>query len=160
MDLEMCTRNGAGLIVAACKVLARSYGAHLQTDPARSLNLGGVDILEPGSREINELEPPIKTGARLVGIVSSLMGCSDASYPGLSLEGWPYYYPLGPWHDHTPVQPYYEPVPITPVVAAQLAEYPGAMSIAATRGAIHIAPLPGHSVSQFQYNLDAPPGTY
>uniref|UniRef100_A0A182YA13 Uncharacterized protein n=1 Tax=Anopheles stephensi TaxID=30069 RepID=A0A182YA13_ANOST len=98
--------------------------------------------------------------ALAVGIVCTLVGSLDASFPGLSLEGWPYFYPLGPWHDHTPVQPYYEPVPITPVVAAQLAEYPGAMSIAATRGAIHIAPLPGHSVSQFQYNLDAPPGTY
>uniref|UniRef100_A0A182TPJ2 Uncharacterized protein n=1 Tax=Anopheles melas TaxID=34690 RepID=A0A182TPJ2_9DIPT len=98
--------------------------------------------------------------ALAIGIVSSFVGRMDASFPGLSLEGWPYFYPLGPWHDHTPIQPYNEPVPIIPVVAAQLAEYPGAMSIAATRGAVHIAPLPGHSISQFQYNLDGPPGTY
>uniref|UniRef100_A0A182QDG9 Uncharacterized protein n=1 Tax=Anopheles farauti TaxID=69004 RepID=A0A182QDG9_9DIPT len=95
-----------------------------------------------------------------IAIVSSCVGPMEASFHGLSLEGWPYHYPLGPWHDHTPIQPYNEPVPIIPVIAAQYAEYPGAMSIAATRGAIHIAPLPGHSISQFQYNLDGPPGTY
>ncbi|XP_053676536.1 uncharacterized protein LOC128726737 [Anopheles nili] len=97
----------------------------------------------------------------VVGFVAIFASPSNAGfYPGLSLEGWPYAFPLGPWHDATPIQPYNEPVPIIPVISAHLAEYPGAMSIAATRGAIHIAPLPGHSISQFQYNLDAPPGTY
>ncbi|XP_035777233.1 adult cuticle protein 1-like [Anopheles albimanus] len=89
-----------------------------------------------------------------------LSGPVDASYHALALEGWPYAFPLGPWHDYSLAEKATLPVPIEPVVAAHLASYPGAYAIMATRGSIHIAPLPGHSVSQFQYNFDAPPGTY
>ncbi|ETN59272.1 hypothetical protein AND_009138 [Anopheles darlingi] len=85
---------------------------------------------------------------------------ADASYHALALEGWPYAFPLGPWHDYSLAEKATVPVPIEPVVAAHLGSYPGAYAIMATRGSIHIAPLPGHSVSQFQYNFDAPPGTY
>ncbi|XP_052897097.1 adult cuticle protein 1-like [Anopheles moucheti] len=36
---------------------------------------------------------------------------------------------------------------------------PGATSVTATRGAVHVAPLPGHAVSQQQLNLAPAPGT-
>ena len=41
------------------------------------------------------------------------------------------------------------------VVAAPL----GATSVTATRGSVHVAPLPGHTVSQQQLNLAPAPGT-
>ncbi|XP_065083691.1 adult cuticle protein 1-like [Ochlerotatus camptorhynchus] len=36
---------------------------------------------------------------------------------------------------------------------------PGATSVTATRGAVHVAPLAGHAVSQQQLNLAPAPGT-
>ncbi|XP_058122498.1 uncharacterized protein LOC131293410 [Anopheles ziemanni] len=95
-----------------------------------------------------------------VGFLSSITLPTDASFAPLTLDGWPYSFPLGPWHDLSQASRFAPPVPIIPVVAGSLAEYPGAIAVMATRGSIHIAPLPGHSVSQFHYNLDAPPGTY
>ncbi|XP_058060434.1 uncharacterized protein LOC131211097 [Anopheles bellator] len=93
-------------------------------------------------------------------VALAILIASEASYHTLSLEGWPYAYPLGPWHEISQAEKLTAPVPIVPVVAAHLASYPGATAIMATRGSIHIAPLPGHSVSQFQYNFEAPPGTF
>uniref|UniRef100_A0A182KAM2 Cuticle protein n=1 Tax=Anopheles christyi TaxID=43041 RepID=A0A182KAM2_9DIPT len=48
--------------------------------------------------------------------------------------------------------------PAGPAVVA-LAPAPGATAVSATRGAVHVAPLPGHSVSQTQLNLAAAPGS-
>ncbi|EAT46600.1 AAEL002181-PA [Aedes aegypti] len=49
------------------------------------------------------------------------------------------------------------------VPAASVAHHagvvPGATSVTATRGAVHVAPLPGHAVSQQQLNLAPAPGT-
>uniref|UniRef100_A0A182PW88 Cuticle protein n=1 Tax=Anopheles epiroticus TaxID=199890 RepID=A0A182PW88_9DIPT len=50
------------------------------------------------------------------------------------------------------------PSPVGPAVVA-LAPAPGATAVSATRGAVHVAPLPGHSVSQTQLNLAPAPGS-
>uniref|UniRef100_A0A182MS90 DUF4794 domain-containing protein n=1 Tax=Anopheles culicifacies TaxID=139723 RepID=A0A182MS90_9DIPT len=50
------------------------------------------------------------------------------------------------------------PSPAGPAVVA-VAPAPAATAVSATRGAVHVAPLPGHSVSQTQLNLAAAPGT-
>ncbi|KFB44215.1 AGAP008444-PA-like protein [Anopheles sinensis] len=50
------------------------------------------------------------------------------------------------------------PAPAAPAVVA-VAPAPAATAVSATRGAVHVAPLPGHSVSQTQLNLAAAPGT-
>ncbi|XP_052866217.1 adult cuticle protein 1-like [Anopheles cruzii] len=50
------------------------------------------------------------------------------------------------------------PAPAAPAVVA-LAPAPAATAVSATRGAVHVAPLPGHSVSQTQLNLAPAPGT-
>uniref|UniRef100_A0A182IUQ6 Uncharacterized protein n=2 Tax=Anopheles atroparvus TaxID=41427 RepID=A0A182IUQ6_ANOAO len=50
------------------------------------------------------------------------------------------------------------PAPGAPAVVA-LAPPPAATSVSVTRGAVHVAPLPGHTVSQTQLNLAAAPGT-
>lgn len=50
------------------------------------------------------------------------------------------------------------PSPLGPAVVA-LAPAPGATAVSATRGAVHVAPLPGHSVSQTQLNLAPAPGS-
>ncbi|EDO63556.1 adult cuticle protein 1-like [Anopheles arabiensis] len=50
------------------------------------------------------------------------------------------------------------PSPLGPTVVA-LAPAPGATAVSATRGAVHVAPLPGHSVSQTQLNLAPAPGS-
>ncbi|XP_019551263.2 adult cuticle protein 1-like [Aedes albopictus] len=47
--------------------------------------------------------------------------------------------------------------PAPAVVVA--APAPAATSVSATRGAVHVAPLPGHSVSQQQLNLAPAPGS-
>ncbi|XP_052868149.1 adult cuticle protein 1-like [Anopheles cruzii] len=44
-------------------------------------------------------------------------------------------------------------------VAHHAGVVPGATSVTATRGAVHVAPLPGHAVSQQQLNLAPAPGT-
>ncbi|XP_055544077.1 adult cuticle protein 1 [Wyeomyia smithii] len=53
------------------------------------------------------------------------------------------------------------PVVLAPAPAvAAVAPAPGAAtSVSATRGAVHVAPLPGHSVSQQQLNLAPAPGS-
>ena len=53
-------------------------------------------------------------------------------------------------HDH-----HYEHAPLAHHVAAH-----GATYTAATRGAVHTAPLPGHIASQTSFNVQAAPGTY
>ncbi|XP_049287578.1 adult cuticle protein 1-like [Anopheles funestus] len=50
------------------------------------------------------------------------------------------------------------PSPAGPAIVA-VAPAPAATAVSATRGAVHVAPLPGHSVSQTQLNLAAAPGT-
>ncbi|XP_053695855.1 adult cuticle protein 1-like [Sabethes cyaneus] len=49
------------------------------------------------------------------------------------------------------------------VPAASVAHHagvvPGATSVTANRGAVHVAPLPGHAISQKQLNLAPAPGT-
>uniref|UniRef100_A0AAG5D7T3 Uncharacterized protein n=1 Tax=Anopheles atroparvus TaxID=41427 RepID=A0AAG5D7T3_ANOAO len=107
-----------------------------------------------------ELTSWLSTFVLAISALSSINLRTEASFAALSLEGWPYSFPLAPWHDFSQASRFAAPVPIVPVVSGNLAEYPGAMAVMATRGSIHIAPLPGHSISQFQYNLDAPPGTY
>ncbi|XP_058058211.1 adult cuticle protein 1-like [Anopheles bellator] len=48
---------------------------------------------------------------------------------------------------------------VAPVAAHHAGVVPGATSVTATRGAVHVAPLPGHAVSQQQLNLAPAPGT-
>ncbi|KAL1374272.1 hypothetical protein pipiens_018182 [Culex pipiens pipiens] len=48
--------------------------------------------------------------------------------------------------------------PAAPAVVA-VAPAPAATSVSATRGSVHVAPLPGHSVSQQQLNLAPAPGS-
>ncbi|XP_058453838.1 adult cuticle protein 1-like [Malaya genurostris] len=52
-------------------------------------------------------------------------------------------------------------VPHGPVasVAHHAGVVPGATSVTANRGSVHVAPLPGHAVSQQQLNLAPAPGT-
>ncbi|XP_055597413.1 adult cuticle protein 1-like [Uranotaenia lowii] len=50
-------------------------------------------------------------------------------------------------------------LPAPPAVVAPAPPAPVATSVSATRGAVHVAPLPGHSVSQQQLNLAPAPGT-
>uniref|UniRef100_A0A182SFA6 Cuticle protein n=1 Tax=Anopheles maculatus TaxID=74869 RepID=A0A182SFA6_9DIPT len=50
------------------------------------------------------------------------------------------------------------PSPAGPAVVA-VAPAPAATAVSATRGAVHVAPLPGHSVSQTQLNLAPAPGS-
>ncbi|XP_053673594.1 adult cuticle protein 1-like [Anopheles nili] len=45
-----------------------------------------------------------------------------------------------------------------PAVVA-LAPPPAATAVSATRGSVHVAPLPGHAVSQTQLNLAPAPGS-
>ncbi|XP_013116470.1 adult cuticle protein 1 [Stomoxys calcitrans] len=74
--------------------------------------------------------------------------------PGTVVVGHPGPFPLvvGPG----PVQVVTGPVPVPPVVVAG----PGAVSVSKTRGAVHVAPLPGHSQSVVQANLQPAPGTW
>ncbi|XP_058817944.1 adult cuticle protein 1-like [Topomyia yanbarensis] len=52
------------------------------------------------------------------------------------------------------------PAPAPPAVVAVPAPVPAAAtSVSATRGSVHVAPLPGHSVSQQQLNLAPAPGS-
>ncbi|XP_055593830.1 adult cuticle protein 1-like [Uranotaenia lowii] len=44
-------------------------------------------------------------------------------------------------------------------VAHHAGVVPGAVSVNANRGSVHVAPLPGHAVSQKQLNLAPAPGT-
>ncbi|XP_058453837.1 adult cuticle protein 1-like [Malaya genurostris] len=44
-------------------------------------------------------------------------------------------------------------------VAHHAGVVPGATSVTANRGSVHVAPLPGHAVSQQQLNLAPAPGT-
>ncbi|XP_062552608.1 adult cuticle protein 1-like [Armigeres subalbatus] len=44
-------------------------------------------------------------------------------------------------------------------VAHHAGVVPGATSVTANRGAVHVAPLPGHAISQQQLNLAPAPGT-
>ncbi|XP_062552597.1 adult cuticle protein 1-like [Armigeres subalbatus] len=50
------------------------------------------------------------------------------------------------------------PAPAVPAVVIA-APVPAATSVSATRGAVHVAPLPGHAVSQQQLNLAPAPGS-
>ncbi|XP_055641330.1 adult cuticle protein 1-like [Toxorhynchites rutilus septentrionalis] len=52
-------------------------------------------------------------------------------------------------------------VPHAPVasVAHHAGVVPGATSVTANRGSVHVAPLPGHAISQQQLNLAPAPGT-
>ncbi|XP_035777232.1 adult cuticle protein 1-like [Anopheles albimanus] len=50
-------------------------------------------------------------------------------------------------------------VAVAPAPAPAPAPEPTATAVSATRGAVHVAPLPGHSVSQTQLNLAAAPGS-
>ncbi|ETN59270.1 Calphotin [Anopheles darlingi] len=50
-------------------------------------------------------------------------------------------------------------VAVAPAPAPAPAPEPTATAVSATRGAVHVAPLPGHSVSQTQLNLAPAPGS-
>nr|XP_019564322.2 uncharacterized protein LOC109432444 [Aedes albopictus] len=50
-------------------------------------------------------------------------------------------------------------VPQLPRLPTMPESVPGATSVTATRGAVHVAPLPGHAISQKQLNLAPAPGT-
>ncbi|XP_058821009.1 adult cuticle protein 1-like [Topomyia yanbarensis] len=66
-----------------------------------------------------------------------------------------------PWHAAWPVGwPVGVPAP-APVVAVDASAEPApvATSVTATRGAVHVAPLPGHAINQQQLNLALAPGT-
>ncbi|XP_055638802.1 adult cuticle protein 1-like [Toxorhynchites rutilus septentrionalis] len=59
-----------------------------------------------------------------------------------------------------PIAPLVSPVhgPVASV-AHHAGVVPGATSVTANRGSVHVAPLPGHAVSQQQLNLAPAPGT-
>lgn len=46
-----------------------------------------------------------------------------------------------------------------PQVVSVAAAVPSAVSVSQTRGAVHVAPLPGHATSVTQQNLQPAPGT-
>ncbi|XP_053695881.1 adult cuticle protein 1-like [Sabethes cyaneus] len=80
--------------------------------------------------------------------------------------GWPYgaapwagaaWHGAAPWHAAAPIIA----APHGPVasVAHHAGVVPGATSVTANRGSVHVAPLPGHAVSQQQLNLAPAPGT-
>ncbi|XP_062548537.1 adult cuticle protein 1-like [Armigeres subalbatus] len=77
--------------------------------------------------------------------------------PWPAAAGWPAAWPVAaaPWG-----WPLAAPA-AAPVVAvdAPAAPEPAATSVTATRGAVHVAPLPGHAVNQQQLNLAPAPGT-
>ncbi|XP_075152732.1 adult cuticle protein 1-like [Haematobia irritans] len=68
-------------------------------------------------------------------------------FPGAVVVGGPF---------PAPVQVVSGPVAVPPVVVAA----PSAVSVSKTRGAVHVAPLPGHSQSVVQANLQPAPGTW
>ncbi|XP_073825467.1 uncharacterized protein [Musca autumnalis] len=70
-------------------------------------------------------------------------------YPGAVVVGHPFA-GLGP------VQVVSGPVHVPAVVVAA----PAAVSVSKTRGAVHVAPLPGHAQSVVQANLQPAPGTW
>ncbi|XP_058987929.1 adult cuticle protein 1-like [Musca domestica] len=72
--------------------------------------------------------------------------------PGAVVVGHPGPLVVGPG----PVQVVTSPVHVPAVVAVAA---PGAVSVSKTRGAVHVAPLPGHAQSVVQANLQPAPGT-
>ncbi|XP_055612546.1 adult cuticle protein 1-like, partial [Uranotaenia lowii] len=60
------------------------------------------------------------------------------------------------WAGAWPAAPVHGPVAS---VAHHAGVVPGATSVTANRGSVHVAPLPGHAVSQQQLNLAPAPGT-
>lgn len=76
-----------------------------------------------------------------------------ALWPG----AWPAAWPAAAWPWGWPAA---APAP-APVVAvdAPAAPAPAATSVTANRGAVHVAPLPGHAINQQQLNLAPAPGT-
>uniref|UniRef100_A0A182IKI3 Cuticle protein n=1 Tax=Anopheles atroparvus TaxID=41427 RepID=A0A182IKI3_ANOAO len=88
-----------------------------------------------------------------------------AGYPYAHAAAYPYAhaaYPAaidayhGAAHAAIYAAPHYGPAAS---VAHHAGVVPGATSVTATRGAVHVAPLPGHAVSQKQLNLAPAPGT-
>ncbi|XP_065083713.1 adult cuticle protein 1-like [Ochlerotatus camptorhynchus] len=77
-----------------------------------------------------------------------------AAWPGAwPAAAWPAAtYPWG-WPAAVPA-----PAPVVAIDAPAVPE-PAATSVTATRGAVHVAPLPGHAINQQQLNLAPAPGT-
>ncbi|XP_053696237.1 adult cuticle protein 1-like [Sabethes cyaneus] len=65
---------------------------------------------------------------------------------------WPAAWPWG-WPAEAPA-----PAPVL-AIDAPAVPAPAATSVTANRGAVHVAPLPGHAINQQQLNLAAAPGT-
>ncbi|XP_062552605.1 adult cuticle protein 1-like [Armigeres subalbatus] len=82
-----------------------------------------------------------------------------ASWPA---AGWPGAWPAAA-HWPAAVGPWPAAIPALHGPAASVAHHagvvPGATSVTATRGAVHVAPLAGHAISQQQLNLAPAPGT-
>uniref|UniRef100_A0A182MMD5 Uncharacterized protein n=1 Tax=Anopheles culicifacies TaxID=139723 RepID=A0A182MMD5_9DIPT len=119
-----------------------------------------------------------------VAVVAVVLALAVVSEAGVLPWGWPYAglpaaVPVASWppaaiHAAYPAYPYAPhaailAAPHAPILAAPHAPVasvahhagvvPGATSVTATRGAVHVAPLPGHAVSQQQLNLAPAPGT-
>ncbi|XP_065083795.1 adult cuticle protein 1-like [Ochlerotatus camptorhynchus] len=78
-----------------------------------------------------------------------------AAYPAVHAAHWPAAVPA--YHAAAP----YHVAPHAPAgsVAHHAGVVPGAVSVTANRGSVHVAPLAGHAVSQQQLNLAPAPGT-
>uniref|UniRef100_A0A182YT11 Cuticle protein n=1 Tax=Anopheles stephensi TaxID=30069 RepID=A0A182YT11_ANOST len=86
---------------------------------------------------------------------------SDAKFiataPAYAYAGAPLAYAGAPLA-YAPAAPYYYTAPLA-YSAPALVYQKEARYLAANRGAIHEAPLPGHAFSQQQLNLEAAPGS-
>ncbi|XP_055600946.1 adult cuticle protein 1-like [Uranotaenia lowii] len=80
-----------------------------------------------------------------------------AAYPAAVVHAAPVVHAAAPIWPAVPVHaPVHGPVAS---VAHHAGVVPGAVSVTANRGSVHVAPLPGHAVSQQQLNLAPAPGT-
>ncbi|XP_055639980.1 adult cuticle protein 1-like [Toxorhynchites rutilus septentrionalis] len=97
----------------------------------------------------------MKVAALFVVLAMAMATEAHPSWPwaGLPWAGaWPGAWPWG--------LPVYAPGP-APVVSVDAPAVPAlaATSVNANRGAVHVAPLPGHAINQQQLNLAPAPGT-
>ncbi|XP_021703346.1 adult cuticle protein 1-like [Aedes aegypti] len=100
----------------------------------------------------------MKVAALFVVFALALVAEAQPAWPWAP---WPAAWPAAWPHAAYPwAWPAAAPAP-APVVAvdAPAAPEPVATSVTATRGAVHVAPLPGHAINQQQLNLAPAPGT-
>ncbi|XP_055542284.1 adult cuticle protein 1-like [Wyeomyia smithii] len=108
----------------------------------------------------------MKVAALFVVLALALAAEANPVWPWAASPWAAVHWPAAPWAAaHYPAAwPYgwsaEAPAP-APVLAidAPAAPTPAATSVTANRGAVHVAPLPGHAINQQQLNLAAAPGT-